>query len=177
MAGVGPISQDWKPVVVRKKAPNAAVKKDEKAVNAARRSGDEIEAIRKCVYGDCGGSNRQGILERLWKVSACDICEIATNSVYQSGFSHALKLCQNPRPKPDIKTPTNHTCAPTNGARPPPSTNGTLVWPIPKSGPFLPLRTNSTGCLEDIECVVQAPEFLRDLQDVEDQLLCDLRSL
>ncbi|XP_020263869.1 multiprotein-bridging factor 1b-like [Asparagus officinalis] len=47
MAGVGPISQDWKPVVVRKKAPNAAVKKDEKAVNAARRSGDEIEAIRK----------------------------------------------------------------------------------------------------------------------------------
>ncbi|KAB2629248.1 serine decarboxylase-like [Pyrus ussuriensis x Pyrus communis] len=32
----GPISQDWEPVVIRKKAPNAAAKKDEKAVNAAR---------------------------------------------------------------------------------------------------------------------------------------------
>ena len=38
MSGVGPISQDWEPVVIRKKAPNAAAKKDEKAVNAARRS-------------------------------------------------------------------------------------------------------------------------------------------
>ncbi|ONK69984.1 uncharacterized protein A4U43_C05F29000 [Asparagus officinalis] len=64
-------------------------------------------------------------LAQFWKVSACDICEIAMNSVYQSGFSHALK----------------------------------------------------TGCLEDIECAVQAPEFLRGLQDVEGQLLCDLRSL
>ncbi|ONK81106.1 uncharacterized protein A4U43_C01F25370 [Asparagus officinalis] len=27
-----------------------------------------------------------------WKVIACDICEIAKNSVYQSGFSHALKV-------------------------------------------------------------------------------------
>ncbi|XP_020266582.1 multiprotein-bridging factor 1a-like, partial [Asparagus officinalis] len=43
--------QDWKPVVVRKKAPNAAAKKDEKAVNAARRSGAEIETIRKSVAG------------------------------------------------------------------------------------------------------------------------------
>ncbi|ONK66346.1 uncharacterized protein A4U43_C06F6780 [Asparagus officinalis] len=66
-----------------------------------------------------------GIGDPFWKVSACDICEIATNLVYQSGFSHALKTC----------------------------------------------------CLEDIECVVQAPEFLRGLQDVEGQLLCDLRSL
>ncbi|KAH8518711.1 hypothetical protein H0E87_000524 [Populus deltoides] len=38
MSGGGPISQDWEPVVIRKKAPNAAAKKDEKAVNAARRS-------------------------------------------------------------------------------------------------------------------------------------------
>ncbi|ONK77649.1 uncharacterized protein A4U43_C02F9010 [Asparagus officinalis] len=116
--------------------------------------------------------------ENFWKVSACDICEIATNSVYQSGFSHALKLCKNPQPKPDIKTPsTNHTCAPTNGARPPPSTNGPLVGPIPKSGPFLPLRTNSTVCLEDIECVVQAPEFLPGLQAPKTYWTCVMENL
>ncbi|XP_030550132.1 multiprotein-bridging factor 1b [Rhodamnia argentea] len=51
MAGVGPISQDWEPVVIRKKAPNAAAKKDEKAVNAARRAGAEIETIRKATAG------------------------------------------------------------------------------------------------------------------------------
>ena len=50
MSGIGPISQDWEPVVIRKKAPNAAAKKDEKAVNAARRSGAEIETIKKCLY-------------------------------------------------------------------------------------------------------------------------------
>ncbi|KAI4333841.1 hypothetical protein L6164_018600 [Bauhinia variegata] len=43
----GPLSQDWEPVVLRKKAPTAAAKKDEKAVNAARRSGAEIEAVKK----------------------------------------------------------------------------------------------------------------------------------
>lgn len=48
MAGIGPLSQDWEPVVIRKKAPNAAAKKDEKAVNAARRAGAEIETIKKC---------------------------------------------------------------------------------------------------------------------------------
>lgn len=47
MAGVGPISQDWEPVVIRKKAPTAAARKDEKAVNAARRAGAEIETLRK----------------------------------------------------------------------------------------------------------------------------------
>lgn len=47
MAGIGPMSQDWEPVVIRKKAPNAAAKKDEKAVNAARRAGAEIETVRK----------------------------------------------------------------------------------------------------------------------------------
>ncbi|CAJ2675432.1 unnamed protein product [Trifolium pratense] len=26
-----------------------------------------------------------------WKLSSCDLCELARNSVYQSGFSHALK--------------------------------------------------------------------------------------
>lgn len=46
MAG---ISQDWEPVVIRKKAPTAAARKDEKAVNAARRSGAEIETIRKGI--------------------------------------------------------------------------------------------------------------------------------
>jgi len=29
---------------------------------------------------------------QVWKLSACDLCEIARNSVYQSGFSHALKV-------------------------------------------------------------------------------------
>nr|CAB3455382.1 unnamed protein product [Digitaria exilis] len=28
----------------------------------------------------------------LWKLSSCDLCEIARNSVYQSGFSHRLKI-------------------------------------------------------------------------------------
>lgn len=31
-------------------------------------------------------------LFQLWKLSSCDLCEIARNSVYQSGFSHALKV-------------------------------------------------------------------------------------
>uniref|UniRef100_A0A5B7C6Q8 Putative multiprotein-bridging factor 1b-like n=1 Tax=Davidia involucrata TaxID=16924 RepID=A0A5B7C6Q8_DAVIN len=47
MAGIGPITQDWESVVIRKKAPTAAAKKDEKAVNAARRMGAEIETIKK----------------------------------------------------------------------------------------------------------------------------------
>ncbi|XP_019194306.1 PREDICTED: multiprotein-bridging factor 1a [Ipomoea nil] len=45
------ITQDWEPVVIRKKAPTAAARKDEKAVNAARRSGAEIETIRKSNAG------------------------------------------------------------------------------------------------------------------------------
>lgn len=48
MAGIGPLSQDWEPVVIRKKAPNAAARKDEKAVNAARRMGAEVESVKKC---------------------------------------------------------------------------------------------------------------------------------
>ncbi|XP_024026551.1 multiprotein-bridging factor 1b [Morus notabilis] len=51
MAGIGHITQDWEPVVVRKKAPNAAAKKDEKAVNAARRAGAEIETLKKSTAG------------------------------------------------------------------------------------------------------------------------------
>lgn len=51
MAGVGPITQDWEPVVIKKKAPNAAAKKDEKVVNAARRAGADIETIRKSHAG------------------------------------------------------------------------------------------------------------------------------
>jgi len=51
MAGVGPVSQDWEPVVVRKKAPNASAKKDEKAVNEARRAGGPIETIKKFNAG------------------------------------------------------------------------------------------------------------------------------
>uniref|UniRef100_A0A1D1Z2M5 Multiprotein-bridging factor 1a n=1 Tax=Anthurium amnicola TaxID=1678845 RepID=A0A1D1Z2M5_9ARAE len=51
MAGTGPLTQDWEPVVLRKKAPTAAARKDEKAVNAARRSGAEIETIKKSNAG------------------------------------------------------------------------------------------------------------------------------
>jgi len=47
MSGLGHISQDWEPVVIRKKAPNAAAKKDEKAVNAARRAGADIDTVKK----------------------------------------------------------------------------------------------------------------------------------
>ncbi|XP_068647326.1 probable AMP deaminase [Aristolochia californica] len=31
------------------------------------------------------------VAAQVWKLSSCDICEIARNSVYQSGFSHAAK--------------------------------------------------------------------------------------
>ncbi|OVA13614.1 Cro/C1-type helix-turn-helix domain [Macleaya cordata] len=51
MAGVGPMTQDWEPVVIRKKAPTSAAKKDEKAVNAARRAGAEIETVKKSTAG------------------------------------------------------------------------------------------------------------------------------
>ena len=43
--------QDWEPVVIRKKAPTAAARKDDKAVNAARRSGAEIETLKKSNAG------------------------------------------------------------------------------------------------------------------------------
>eukprot|EP00271_Cylindrocystis_brebissonii_P004024 TRINITY_DN1537_c0_g1_i2.p1 TRINITY_DN1537_c0_g1~~TRINITY_DN1537_c0_g1_i2.p1 ORF type:complete len:137 (-),score=24.91 TRINITY_DN1537_c0_g1_i2:1820-2230(-) len=33
------------------------------------------------------------IAAQVWKLSSCDLCEIARNSVYQSGFSHPIK-CQ-----------------------------------------------------------------------------------
>lgn len=45
----GPVSQDWEPVVLRKKAPTSAARKDDKAVNAARRSGADIETMKKCL--------------------------------------------------------------------------------------------------------------------------------
>lgn len=32
------------------------------------------------------------IAAKVWKLSSCDLCEIARNSVYQSGFSHVAKL-------------------------------------------------------------------------------------
>ncbi|KAK9750841.1 hypothetical protein RND81_02G225800 [Saponaria officinalis] len=32
------------------------------------------------------------VAAQVWKFSACNLCEIARNSVYQSGFSHAAKL-------------------------------------------------------------------------------------
>ncbi|OMO74746.1 Helix-turn-helix type 3 [Corchorus capsularis] len=51
MAGIGPLTQDWEPVTIRKKAPSAAAKKDEKVVNAARRAGAEIETLKKSNAG------------------------------------------------------------------------------------------------------------------------------
>lgn len=32
------------------------------------------------------------VAAKVWKLTSCDLCEIARNSVYQSGFSHADKL-------------------------------------------------------------------------------------
>lgn len=32
------------------------------------------------------------ISPQVWKLSSCDLCEIARYSVYQSGFSHAAKV-------------------------------------------------------------------------------------
>lgn len=34
----------------------------------------------------------KSIMVQVWKLSACDLCEIARNSVYHSGFSHAAKV-------------------------------------------------------------------------------------
>ena len=34
------------------------------------------------------------VAAQVWKLNACDLCEIACNSVYQYGFSHACKSHQ-----------------------------------------------------------------------------------
>ncbi|KAK4364721.1 hypothetical protein RND71_016079 [Anisodus tanguticus] len=53
------------------------------------------------------------------------------------------QLCKNPRPNPDIKTLfTDHTCASSNGTRPPPP-NTPLAGPVPKPGVFPPLGAHS----------------------------------
>ncbi|XP_028761784.1 multiprotein-bridging factor 1b-like [Neltuma alba] len=43
--------QVQEPMLIRKKAPTAAAKKDEKAVNAARRAGAEVETFKKYSAG------------------------------------------------------------------------------------------------------------------------------
>jgi putative transcription factor len=43
--------QDWDTVVLRKKKPSTAALKDEGAVNAARRSGAEVETVKKSKPG------------------------------------------------------------------------------------------------------------------------------
>nr|XP_016470779.1 PREDICTED: protein TPR2-like isoform X1 [Nicotiana tabacum] len=54
------------------------------------------------------------------------------------------QLCKNPRPNPDIKTLfTDHTCASSNGTRPPPPVNAPLGGPVPKPGAFPPLGVHS----------------------------------
>ncbi|KAK1662916.1 hypothetical protein QYE76_051075 [Lolium multiflorum] len=57
MSRSGPVTQDWEPVVVRKKLPNAAAKKDEKAVNAARRAGADIDISKKHNAGTNKAAN------------------------------------------------------------------------------------------------------------------------
>ena len=37
--------------------------------------------------------NRCACWHQVWKLSSCDLCEIARNSVYQSGFDHRTKVC------------------------------------------------------------------------------------
>ncbi|CAN4128062.1 unnamed protein product [Withania somnifera] len=54
------------------------------------------------------------------------------------------QLCKSPRPNPDIKTLfTDHTCASSNGTRPPPPVNTPLAGPVPKPGAFPPLGAHS----------------------------------
>ncbi|KAL0908407.1 hypothetical protein M5K25_022901 [Dendrobium thyrsiflorum] len=48
MAGIGPIMKDREPVLIHKKAPNTAAKRDEKIVNTARRTAALIETLKKC---------------------------------------------------------------------------------------------------------------------------------
>eukprot|EP00877_Chromochloris_zofingiensis_P005365 jgi/Chrzof1/1482/Cz10g09150.t1 len=43
--------QDWDTVVIRKKAPTTSQMKDEAAVNAARRSGAQVETVKKFTAG------------------------------------------------------------------------------------------------------------------------------
>ncbi|KAL6496165.1 hypothetical protein OROGR_029423 [Orobanche gracilis] len=43
------------------------------------------------------------IAASVWKLSSCDLCEVARNSVYQSGFSHALKKEKVKEEKPDAE--------------------------------------------------------------------------
>ncbi|KAH0465407.1 hypothetical protein IEQ34_005510 [Dendrobium chrysotoxum] len=51
MARIGPIMQNWEPIVILKKALNATAKKDEKAVNAVQHMGVEIETLKKSNIG------------------------------------------------------------------------------------------------------------------------------
>ena len=55
------MTQDWEPVVIRKRAPNSAAKRDEKTVNAARRSGADIESVRKCLFSSSSSSSSRSL--------------------------------------------------------------------------------------------------------------------
>lgn len=75
-----------------------------------------------------------------WVLFLIHVCAYSLNWQHQ--------LCKNPRPNPDIKTLfTDHSCAPTNGARTPPSANSPLVGPIPKAGGFPPVGAHSVSVL------------------------------
>ncbi|KAH0991516.1 hypothetical protein GBA52_002999 [Prunus armeniaca] len=43
------------------------------------------------IYSVHGCVSYQISIIQVWKLSACDLCEVARNSVYQSGFSHVAK--------------------------------------------------------------------------------------
>jgi hypothetical protein len=46
-----PSGQDWEPVVIRKHPTKSAETKDEKAVNAARRTGGQVDTVKKFDAG------------------------------------------------------------------------------------------------------------------------------
>lgn len=45
-----------------------------------------------CVLSNLSFFFASVLLNQVWKLSSCDLCEIARNSVYQSGFPHAAKV-------------------------------------------------------------------------------------
>lgn len=46
------------------------------------------------------------IATQVWKLSSCDMCELARNSVLMSGFSHKVRCPPFP-PRPPTPTPSS----------------------------------------------------------------------
>lgn len=51
------------------------------------------------------------IAAQVWKLSTCDLCEIARNSVLQSGLSHQVR-CDGKLTLPPCNTGTASACRP-----------------------------------------------------------------